>query len=217
MSNEQMAQSILQFTGGKGNIRMVSNCMTRVRLEVNDLSVVQIDQIKALEGVFGVHVDAQVQVIVGPGTAAKVAACLQELVGGAHKAAGQALNSRAAFTPTWMTRYDSTPALRMRRIVMMNWMVAVLSSAPVEVSDTRMDWMPASRPLAIRAEDSGTNTLLIVFKKSLPLDTFWRPLTTCLFQPPCGCWPRSASLSASTCPKRWIWCSAPFLPSPLPA
>ena len=50
MSNEQMAQSILQFTGGKGNIRMVSNCMTRVRLEVNDLSVVQIDQIKALDG-----------------------------------------------------------------------------------------------------------------------------------------------------------------------
>lgn len=65
MSNEQMAQSILQFTGGKGNIRIVSNCMTRVRLEVNDLSVVQIDQIKALKGVFGVHVDAQVQVIVG--------------------------------------------------------------------------------------------------------------------------------------------------------
>ena len=64
MSNEQMAQSILQFTGGKGNIRIVSNCMTRVRLEVNDLSVVQIDQIKALKGVFGVHVDAQVQVIV---------------------------------------------------------------------------------------------------------------------------------------------------------
>ena len=90
MSNEQMAQSILQFTGGKGNIRMVSNCMTRVRLEVNDLSVVQIDQIKALKGVFGVHVDAQVQVIVGPGTAAKVAACLQELLGDAHKAAGQA-------------------------------------------------------------------------------------------------------------------------------
>ena len=90
MSNEQMAQSILQFTGGKENIRMVSNCMTRVRLEVNDPSVVQIDQIKALKGVFGVHVDAQVQVIVGPGTAAKVAACLQELLGDAHKAAGQA-------------------------------------------------------------------------------------------------------------------------------
>ena len=30
MSNEQMAQSILQFTGGKGNIRIVSNCMTPV-------------------------------------------------------------------------------------------------------------------------------------------------------------------------------------------
>ena len=105
------------------------------------------------------------------------------------------LNSRAAFTPTWMTRYDSTPALSMRRIVMMDWMVAVLSSAPVEVSDTRMDWMPASRPLAIRAEDSGTNTLLIVFKKSLPLDTFWRPLTTCLFRAAIS-W--AASLSA--CP-----------------
>ena len=75
MSNEQMAQSILQFTGGKGNICMVSNCMTRVRLEVNDLSVVQIDQIKALKGVFGVHVDAQVQVIVGPGTARSPPAC----------------------------------------------------------------------------------------------------------------------------------------------
>ena len=71
-----------------------------------------------------------------------------------------------------MTRYDSTPALRIRRIVMIDWTVAVLSSAPVDVSDTRMDWIPASRPLAIRAEDSGTNTLLIVFKKSLPLDTF---------------------------------------------
>lgn len=71
--HSQLAQQIIDLSGGKENITLITNCMTRVRLEVNDITLVDTEKIKSLKGVFGVYVDAQVQVVVGPGTAKKVA------------------------------------------------------------------------------------------------------------------------------------------------
>lgn len=85
----QLAQQIIDLSGGKENITLITNCMTRVRLEVNDMDLVNTEKIKGLKGVFGVYVDAQVQVVVGPGTAKKVADEALAIWGGASRQTSQ--------------------------------------------------------------------------------------------------------------------------------
>lgn len=67
-----LAQSIIQYSGGAENIIAANNCMTRVRLELADADKAEVDRIKGLKGVLGVNIDAQFQIIVGPGAAAKI-------------------------------------------------------------------------------------------------------------------------------------------------
>lgn len=67
-----LAQSIIQYSGGTENIIAANNCMTRVRLELADADKAEVDRIKGLKGVLGVNIDAQFQIIVGPGAAAKI-------------------------------------------------------------------------------------------------------------------------------------------------
>ena len=85
----QLAQQIIDLSGGKENITLITNCMTRVRLEVKDMDLVNTEKIKGLKGVFGVYVDAQVQVVVGPGTAKKVADEALAIWGGASRQTSQ--------------------------------------------------------------------------------------------------------------------------------
>ena len=87
--HSQLAQQIIDLSGGKENITLITNCMTRVRLEVNDMDLVNTEKIKGLKGVFGVYVDAQVQVVVGPGTAKKVADEALAIWGGASRQTSQ--------------------------------------------------------------------------------------------------------------------------------
>lgn len=87
--HSQLAQQIIDLSGGKENITLITNCMTRVRLEVNDMDLVNTEKIKGLKGVFGVYVDAQVQVVVGPGTAKKVADEALAILGGASRQTSQ--------------------------------------------------------------------------------------------------------------------------------
>ena len=87
--HSQLAQQIIDLSGGKENITLITNCMTRVRLEVKDMDLVNTEKIKGLKGVFGVYVDAQVQVVVGPGTAKKVADEALAIWGGASRQTSQ--------------------------------------------------------------------------------------------------------------------------------
>ena len=95
-ANETVARDIVRLAGGAENISHVTNCMTRVRLEVVDESKVDIEAIKKLKGVFGVHVDAQIQVIMGPGVAAKVTACVKEVVGEKVERSGKEVGAEIA-------------------------------------------------------------------------------------------------------------------------
>lgn len=62
----QVASIILEGLGGKGNIKSVDNCITRLRLEINDYTLVNEKKIKSA-GVAGVIRPGKtsVQVIVG--------------------------------------------------------------------------------------------------------------------------------------------------------
>ena len=82
MSNQEIAKNLVDLVGGKSNIKSVQNCMTRCRLELNDYSVVKMDDLKKSEGVLGVvQAEDQLQVIYGPGKVDKVTAEVNKIVG----------------------------------------------------------------------------------------------------------------------------------------
>ncbi|KIE21135.1 PTS sugar transporter subunit IIA [Vibrio sinaloensis] len=112
---EVIADHIEQHIGGFDNVVTLTNCMTRVRIVLKDRTLFNMDALKDVDGIKGV-VDAgeQYQIIVGMGTAAKVAGVLNKRMKGAgvedqadHTPAKQpfsvrrALNTLAAiFVPT---------------------------------------------------------------------------------------------------------------------
>lgn len=77
---DSISNSMIQNVGGPSNIKLVTNCMTRVRFEVFDETKVNVEALKQLSGVFGVHIDAQIQVIVGPGNAQQMTENVKELL-----------------------------------------------------------------------------------------------------------------------------------------
>ncbi|MDZ5000427.1 PTS sugar transporter subunit IIC, partial [Clostridium perfringens] len=46
MTNQEIAQNLVELVGGKDNIQSVANCMTRCRLELKDYSKADIEKIK---------------------------------------------------------------------------------------------------------------------------------------------------------------------------
>lgn len=77
---DNVAKEMIKNVGGEENIDFVTNCMTRVRFEVTDESKVDQEALKRLPDVFGIHMDAQVQVIVGPGKAQQITENIKELL-----------------------------------------------------------------------------------------------------------------------------------------
>lgn len=72
--NTEMIQQFVQGLGGNANIKSVTNCMTRLRVSVNDGNLVDISQLKSIGGVLGViDADEQIQIILGPAKANKAA------------------------------------------------------------------------------------------------------------------------------------------------
>lgn len=79
-----LAGHLLQGIGGEENITRLENCMTRVRIEVNDDARLDLTRLRQLEGVKGyVKQGSQHQFIVGPGAAAKVVEAMRSLMASA--------------------------------------------------------------------------------------------------------------------------------------
>lgn len=77
MKHKRLASDIVEALGGVKNIKSVINCMTRVRVDVSQK--IDKDKIKSIDGVMGVVEQGNnYQVIVGPGTAQKVADTMVE-------------------------------------------------------------------------------------------------------------------------------------------
>ncbi|MBZ9607403.1 PTS transporter subunit EIIC [Clostridium estertheticum] len=83
MVNKDIAKNLVELVGGKNNIKSVTNCMTRCRLELKDFSKAKIDEIKKSEGALGVvESEGQLQVIYGPGKVNKVTEEVTKILGG---------------------------------------------------------------------------------------------------------------------------------------
>lgn len=82
MTNTEIAKNLVELVGGKQNIKSVTNCMTRCRLELVDYSVVDIEKIKKSQDVLGaVKAGNQLQVIYGTGKVNKVTAEIKKIIG----------------------------------------------------------------------------------------------------------------------------------------
>lgn len=78
MNYNLVADTIIKQCGGLRNFAHVTNCMTRVRMTIHDMSHVDIKALRTIEGVLGVVKDGTLQVIVGPGRSSKVAALIND-------------------------------------------------------------------------------------------------------------------------------------------
>ncbi|GHA63792.1 PTS transporter subunit EIIC [Streptomyces termitum] len=78
--NRATAAAILPLVGGAGNITSVAHCMTRLRLGLRDRSLVREEALKALPAVLGTVEDDTYQIVLGPGTVARVTPAFEALV-----------------------------------------------------------------------------------------------------------------------------------------
>ncbi|MEU5211954.1 PTS transporter subunit EIIC [Streptomyces sp. NPDC020742] len=74
------AAALLPLVGGAANVASVAHCMTRLRLGLRDRSLVRDDALRALPSILGVVEDDTYQIVLGPGTVARVTPALEELV-----------------------------------------------------------------------------------------------------------------------------------------
>ncbi|NEY20025.1 PTS transporter subunit EIIC [Bacillus ginsengihumi] len=70
---QRLAREIYENVGGIGNVAKVIHCMTRVRMTIKDERKVNLNGLKAVDGVLGIVEDETLQVVVGPGIVNKVA------------------------------------------------------------------------------------------------------------------------------------------------
>lgn len=63
---EKLADSVIELVGGKDNIGFFTHCVTRLRFNVKDKSLVKIEEIEKIEGVMGCQWSGnQLQIIIG--------------------------------------------------------------------------------------------------------------------------------------------------------
>lgn len=186
--NRATAAAILPLVGGPDNILSIAHCMTRLRITLRDRSLVQDEALKALPAVMGVVEDDTYQIVLGPGTVARVTPEFEALVAEGRAAAPAAPAPHTADTHTANTHTvtadelaaqgaaiknarkakNSTPfKLFLRRIA--NIFVPLIPAligcgiiAGLNGFLTNMGWVPAVVP-ALAAMASGFMSLIAVF------------------------------------------------------
>lgn len=101
--NKQIAADVLEAIGGRENVRSVQHCMTRLRFNLVDASVVDDEAVKAVRGAMGVAKQGgQYQVVIGTNVP-EVYGEIISLAGlAAEKAVDEnldAVDEKAPFTP----------------------------------------------------------------------------------------------------------------------
>ncbi|CAM5338203.1 PTS transporter subunit EIIC [Streptomyces narbonensis] len=168
--NRAIAAAILPLVGGAGNISTVAHCMTRLRLGLRDRSLVQDEALKALPAVMGVVEDDTYQIVLGPGTVARVTPELEALVAEAPKPAHSAedLAAQGAALKAAQKQQNATPfKLFLRRIA--NIFVPLIPAligcgiiAGLNGLLINLGWLPGVTP-ALAAIASGFMALIAVF------------------------------------------------------
>ncbi|MFG2642430.1 PTS transporter subunit EIIC [Streptomyces sp. NPDC048370] len=161
--NRAIAAAILPLVGGAENISSVAHCMTRLRLGLRDRSLVQDDALRALPSVMGVVEDDTYQIVLGPGTVARVTPEFEALV-----AEVPDLAERGAAIKAAQKARNSTPfKLFLRKIA--NIFVPLIPAligcgiiAGLNGLLINLGWLPAVTP-ALAAMASGFMALIAVF------------------------------------------------------
>lgn len=180
--NRATAAAILPLVGGPDNIASIAHCMTRLRLGLHDRSLVQDEALKALPAVLGVVEDpgappsggrGTYQIVLGPGTVARVTPEFEALVAEGRTAAtttitAEELADRGAALRQARKAKNATPfKLFLRRIA--NIFVPLIPAligcgiiAGLNGLLTNLGWAPAVVP-ALAATASGFMSLIAVF------------------------------------------------------
>jgi len=91
-----MIEQLLRLSGGKANIHVCGNCMTRLRLTLADRDAADIAGLKAVPGVMGViNGDDQLQIILRPGKAQTASEMMNAVINGAAESAPAAADLQA--------------------------------------------------------------------------------------------------------------------------
>lgn len=95
--NGAMINHIFDHVGGRDNISVCGNCMTRLRLTLKDPERVDQDALKKIAGVMGViENEHQLQIVLGPGKAQTAAEMMNALLGGTAPSATDTLGDLGA-------------------------------------------------------------------------------------------------------------------------
>ena len=168
--NRAIAAAILPLVGGAENISSVAHCMTRLRLGLRDRSLVQDEALKALPSVMGVVEDDTYQIVLGPGTVARVTPEIEALVAAAPQPTHSAedLAAQGAALKAARKQKNATPfKLFLRRIA--NIFVPLIPAligcgiiAGLNGLLVNLGWLPGVTP-ALAAMASGFMALIAVF------------------------------------------------------
>ncbi|MEV7726601.1 PTS transporter subunit EIIC [Streptomyces sp. NPDC087917] len=171
--NRATAAAILPLVGGPDNIVSVAHCMTRLRIGLRDSSLVQEEALKAVPAVMGVVEDDTYQIVLGPGTVARVTPEFEALVAEGRTQApkpvgAEELAAQGAALKDARKAKNSTPfKLFLRRIA--NIFVPLIPAligcgilAGLNGLLTNLGWLPALVP-ALAAMASGFMSLIAVF------------------------------------------------------
>ncbi|PVC74333.1 PTS transporter subunit EIIC [Streptomyces sp. CS081A] len=171
--NRAVAAAILPLVGGAGNITSVAHCMTRLRLGLRDRSLVRDEELKALPAVMGVVEDDTYQIVLGPGTVARVTPEFEALVAEAPAApaatpsADDLAAQGAAIRAARKARNQTPFKLFLRRIanVFVPLIPALIGCGIIAGLNgllINLGWLPAVTP-ALAAIASGFMALIAVF------------------------------------------------------
>ncbi|WP_405193514.1 PTS transporter subunit EIIC [Streptomyces anulatus] len=179
--NRATAAAILPLVGGAANVASIAHCMTRLRLGLHDRSLVDDEALKALPAVMGVVDDDTYQIVLGPGTVARVTPEFEQLVDEAREAApapgdtpavtavsAEELAAQGAAIKAQRKAKNATPfKLFLRRIA--NIFVPLIPAligcgiiAGLNGLLVNLEWLPAVTP-ALAAMASGFMALIAVF------------------------------------------------------
>ncbi|MEU3353476.1 PTS transporter subunit EIIC [Streptomyces sp. NPDC037389] len=168
MNPQDIAAALLPLLGGAGNVRTVGHCMTRLRVEVADREPVRGAELRALPGVLGVVEDGEsFQIVLGPGTVARVAPELERLVTAGGTAA-EVLAERGAALRAERRARNATPGkLFLRRLaqIFVPLIPALVGCGVIAGLGgllANLHWLPALVP-ALSAIASGFMSLIAVF------------------------------------------------------
>ncbi|WP_055570089.1 PTS transporter subunit EIIC [Streptomyces atriruber] len=173
--NRATAAAILPLVGGAQNVTSVAHCMTRLRLGLADRSLVDDDALKALPAVMGVVEDDTYQIVLGPGTVARVTPELEAMVAerrteapAEHAPTAAELAAQGAAIKEARKAKNATPfKLFLRRIA--NIFVPLIPAligcgiiAGINGLLINLEWLPSITP-ALAAIASGFMALIAVF------------------------------------------------------